>query len=393
MTEGDAVNGCVQALIGGGWSEDVGQCGPTRPPPGACLAVAAPGMRAEAVAGHRQVIGVPEPLPLTLATRHDLASVTKVVATVSALIGLVDRGELLLDDPVRRFLPGFGAGGKDRITVRELLLHRAGLWEWWPTYCEADGPEEAHRFIERLPLRYAPGHGRHYSDLGFLLLGRVAEITAAGGLADVVRATVLAPAGMTRTGYLTTGLGPGAPGVGLPEFAATSVGDAAERDMLRTGRPYPVPRAPAEFPRWRQHVLVGEANDGNAFHTFSGVAGHAGLFSTVQDLLRLGATWCSSLTGEGPWLARTQREFLAAGPDAGQSLGFRSWTSTIGDCTAIAYGHTGFTGVALAVLPRHQASVVLATNRLHVVGPPTPHASLWQLGLSAAHRHLHDCGV
>jgi CubicO group peptidase (beta-lactamase class C family) len=162
--------------------------------------------------------------------------------------------------------------------------------------------------------------------------------------------------------------------------------------MLRTGLPYPVPRAPEDFDRWRRHVLVGEANDGNAFHAFSGVAGHAGLFSTVQDLLRLGANWCSSLTGEGPWLPHTQQEFLAAGPDAGQSLGFRSWSSTIGDCTATAYGHTGFTGVALACLPRHDAAVVLATNRLHVVGPPMSHESMWLAALGAAHEHMHNCG-
>jgi CubicO group peptidase (beta-lactamase class C family) len=389
----DAVMGCVQELLGGGSPGGLEQRGPTRSPPGACLAVNAPGLTAIAVAGHRQIIGVPEPLPLTLATRHDLASVTKVAATVGLLMSLVDGGQVALDDPVRRFLPGFRVAGKDGITVRQLLLHRGGLWEWWPTYCEADNPEEAHEFVERLPLRYPPGQGRHYSDLGFMLLGRVAEVAAAGQLADVVRTNVLEPLVMTRTAYLATGAGTRAQGAGDTEFAATSVGDLAEQDMLRIGQPYPVPRAPEDFGRWRRHVLVGEANDGNAFHAFSGAAGHAGLFSTVQDLLRLGANWCSSLAGEGPWFPRTQHEFLAAGPDPGQSLGFRSWSSTVGDCTATAYGHTGFTGVALAILPRHHASVVLATNRLHVTGPPTSHESLWQKALTAAHQHLHDCGV
>lgn len=390
-TDSDAVTGCVQALLGGGSSGEAQHGGPTPSAPGVCLAVAAPGLTATVVGGHRQVIGVPEPLPLDLATRHDLASVTKVVATVGVLMALVDGGQLDLDSPVRRFLPGFRGGDKDRITVRELLLHRGGLWEWWPTYCEADVPEEAHRVVERLPLRYEPGRARYYSDLGFLLLGRVAEEAAAGGLADVVRATVLQPLGLTQTGYITSGDAP--PSEASAEIAASSLGDVAEREMVRTGQPYPVPRSPDDFARWRSHVLVGEANDGNAFHAFSGVAGHAGLFSTVPDLLLLGASWCSSLAGEGPWLPRTQEEFLAAGPDPGQSLGFRSWSSAIGDCTATAYGHTGFTGVALAVLPRHQASVVLATNRLHVVGPPVSHELMWLRALRAAHQHLHHCGL
>jgi CubicO group peptidase (beta-lactamase class C family) len=82
--------------------------------------------------------------------------------------------------------------------------------------------------------------------------------------------------------------------------------------------------------------------------------------------------------------------YLAPGPDAGQSRGFRSWTTTVDGCTATAYGHPGFTGVTLAVLPVHRASVVLATNRLQVRGDPVPNEELWVPALQAAHRLLHD---
>jgi CubicO group peptidase (beta-lactamase class C family) len=145
----------------------------------------------------------------------------------------------------------------------------------------------------------------------------------------------------------------------------------------------PVPRSSADFTGWRRHVIVGEVSDGNAFHTFRGVSGHAGLFSTVEDLVRFGAA-----LGQARWPALAG--YLAPGPDPGQSRGFRSWTSTVDGCTTTAYGHPGFTGVTLAVLPEHGATVVLATNRLQVRGEPVPNEELWAPALHAAHRLLHE---
>jgi CubicO group peptidase (beta-lactamase class C family) len=337
-------------------------------PPGACLAVRAPGVDTLAVVGHRQVLGVAEPLPLTRATCHDLASVTKAFTT-TALVAL----GVGLAEPVRRYLPD-----APPVSVDDLLLHRAGLWEWWPTYCDATGPDEGARLARRLPPRYPHGSGRRYSDIGFMLLGQVVEVAAGARLRDAMAELVLGPAGMEQTGY-------GAPVA--PEVAASGVGDAIERRMLDTGEPYPVPRSPADFTGWRHHVIAGEVADGNAFHTFAGVSGHAGLFSTVEDLLRLGEALCASADGDGPWSGLSA--YLAPGPDAGQSRGFRSWSTTVGDCTTTAYGHPGFTGTTLAVLPAHRASVVLAANRLQVRGKPVPNEVLWAPALHAAHQVIH----
>jgi CubicO group peptidase (beta-lactamase class C family) len=337
--------------------------------PGACLAVRAPGVEALAVTGHRQVLGVASPLPMTAATSHDLASVTKLFTT-TALVALdVDPA-----DPVRRYLPD-----APPVSVDDLLLHRGGLWEWWPTYCDADSPDEGARLARTLPLRYPSGRARHYSDLGFMLLGQVVEVAAGARPPDALRELVLDPAGLTRTAH-------GAP-VGA-EVAASGAGDVIEQRMLATGEPYPVPRSPTDFTGWRHHVIAGEVADGNAFHTFGGVSGHAGLFSTVEDLLRLGTALCASVDGDGPWHALGA--YLAPGPDPGQSRGFRSWTTTVRGCTATAYGHPGFTGTTLAVLPEHRASVVLATNRLQVHGAPVPSEEMWVPALQAAHRLLHD---
>jgi CubicO group peptidase (beta-lactamase class C family) len=337
--------------------------------PGAGLAVRAPGFDALAVTGHRQVLGVASPLPMTAATSHDLASVTKAFTT-TALVALGVEPA----DPVRRYLPD-----AHPVSVDDLLLHRGGLWEWWPTYCDAAGPAEGARLVRMLPLRYSPGSERHYSDLGFMLLGQVVEVAAGAPLPDALRELVLGPAGLTHTAY-------GRP-MG-PEVAASGAGDTIERRMLDTGEPYPVPRSPTDFTGWRRHVVVGEVADGNAFHTFGGVSGHAGLFSTVEDLLQLGSALCASVDGAGPWHGLTA--YLEPGPDAGQARGFRSWATTVGGCTTTAYGHPGFTGVTLAVLPAHRASIVLAANRLQVRGTPVPNEDMWTPALEASHRILHE---
>src|SRR5699024_10188816 len=105
----------------------------------------------------------------------------------------------------------------------------------------------------------------------------------------------------------------------------------------------------------------------------------------------LGAALLSSLTDGVPWPALS--EFLAPGPDAGQLLGFRRWSSQVDGCDAAVVGHPGFPGVGFGLMPSHGASIVLATNRLHVRGDPVPLDPLWQTALAAAHRTLHADGA
>src|SRR5690606_32916461 len=161
-------------------------------------------------------------------------------------------------------------------------LHRAGLWEWWPTYCDAAGPEEGARLVRTLPLRYAPGSGRHYSDLGFMLLGQVVEVAAGAALPAAVAELVLDPAGLGHTAF-------GAP-----------------------------------------------VADGNAFHALGGVSAPGRRFPSVEGLLRRGTALAASAAGGGPW--RALGADLAAGPEAGQTRGYRSWTTTVNGCTTSAYG-------------------------------------------------------
>ena len=345
-------------------------------PPGACLAVSRGGEIACAAHGVAQAFDdhgpLEEPPPMTIDTRTDLGSVTKIVATTTSLMALVGGEPTLLDRRVVELLPWMAASPAADATIEQLLEHRGGLWEWWPLYLSASQPQAALRAAAELPLRYRPGEGRHYSDLGFQLLGAVVAAVAGRDLEAAVNELVIEPLGLTATSFAT-------PRAGAP-VAASSVGDRIERRMVETGTPYPVTADASGF-AWREHVLVGEVNDGNCFHAYGSVAGHAGLFSTARDLLRFGDALLAR--AGGPFEAPVAERFLRAGRDPSQGLGFRRWEGEGGP----AWGHGGFPGVVAAVIPELGASVALVTNRLHVSGEPAATEDIWALALDAARAH------
>lgn len=313
--------------------------------------------------------------PMTAGTSHDLASITKILATTTSLIRLVSCGELGLDDPVADFLPGFSGGGKEGVTVRMLLQHRGGLWEWQPLYLATGGKAEALRYIERLPLRYSPDSGRHYSDLGFMLLGRIIETVTGLDLHTAVRQLVISPMGLADTRYAYPA---------STEVAASAFGDAAERAMVDTGSPYPVLAADQPFNGWRDGQIRGLVNDGNAFHVFGGVSGHAGLFATLGDLLAFATFLADYRDHEELWKPKVVEQFLAAGPDAGQSLGFRRYDFESGGATTVMYGHPGFVGCVVGFAPAAGVALALCSNRLLSQGPPVPTDELWSQTREAA---------
>jgi CubicO group peptidase (beta-lactamase class C family) len=312
---------------------------------------------------------------MTTDTVFDLASVTKVAATTTALMVLVSRGELGLDARVSSLLPTFA--GSANSTVRDLLSHRGGLWEWQPLYLAPGVSDDPNAVIDSIEPRYEPGSGFHYSDLGFMYLGRIIEAVTGRGLADAITELVLEPLRLNNTSFRPDRLSD-------RPIAAGSYGDRAERGMVATGQPYPVRWTGDEF-AWREHELVGEANDGNCFHALGGVAGHAGLFSTVDDLLDLAQV----LGGEGaaPWAPSVAHEFFAAGPDAEQALGFRRAPVELTGETHTLLWHPGFTGCAIGFVPDLGLSIVLGSNRLVTRDPegtPAPTTQLWQPFVQAA---------
>ncbi len=352
--------------------------------PGIVLGLSLRGERTVNAYGHREVFGVDSPLPMTVDTSFDAGSITKIVATTSGLMRLIDSGEISLDQRASRFLSGWVGTEKEGITLQDLLLHRSGLWEWRPLYIafqDCAAQSEIAKKIASIPLRYPVNQGRHYSDLGFITLGQILISLTGEELSNSVGRLVFEPLGMNQTHYA-------APHVGAP-IAATSLGDRIEKEMVISKIPFPVPEEATEFTRWRTHVLVGEVNDGNAFHLFGGISGHAGLFTSAEDLLTFGESMNSSLRGEGSYSQKVLEVFLKTGPDTGQQLGFRSWTDTYEGCTSEFFGHTGFPGVLLAFSPSHDCVVTLLTNRLHVGDIPTATEELWRPILGAIHGQLH----
>jgi CubicO group peptidase (beta-lactamase class C family) len=327
---------------------------------GAALAVGR-GDRLVRLRGYGRLDWDPGSLPVTPFTIFDLASLTKVIGTTSAVMVLVDEGRLDLDDPVVRHLPEWSRGDprKDRVTVRDLLLHRSGLPAFRRFFLELEGEDEIRAAVYDLPLDREPGRSTVYSDIGFKTLAWVVESVVGERLDRFLERRVFAPLGMEDTRFLP---------------------DPEHRRRV----------APTEWDRERRgYHIHGEVHDENA-HALGGVAGHAGLFSTAQDL----AVFAAMMAGEGrigacvheegggaPCGARTRPsavELLAPGtvaaftsradPDESRALGWDtpSERSSAGAYFSIrSFGHTGFTGTSIWVDPELDVWVVLLTHRVN----------------------------
>lgn len=261
-------------------------------------------------------------------TLYDLASITKVAATATAAMLLVDRGQLDLDAPVRRYLPGFRGGGRSRVTVRQLLTHRSGL-PAGRDLRQAPSIAAARALVLRTPLARAPGTRGVYSDLGPDVLGMVIERITGEPLDAFLRHAVWRPLGLANT-------------------------------MFR-----PPARIRARVAPTRGAAGRGLVHDGNAA-ALGGVAGHAGLFATASDLATLaqfmldrGRLGGVRLVADGTVAEFTRRQ---AGWEA---LGWETCAGG-GSCghymDSTAFGHTGFTGTSLWIDPHEELFVVVLTN-------------------------------
>lgn len=299
-----------------------------------------------------------EPVPMTTETGFDLASVTKVMATTFAVMLLADRETLDVDAPVCRYLSDFLGGGKNVITIRHLLSHTAGMQQWVPTYYHASDADGAYAYVRDLPLGWPVGEGRHYSDLGFMVLGRVLERVAGKPLDTFLRDELYGPLGLRDTAFRP-------PGTALPApLAASSHGNPYEHRMVHDSTfGYLIPGDPRAWDGWRRHTLVGEVNDGNAWHGWGGVSGHAGLFSTARDLSVLLQLLLDGGEHGGRRYLRpeTIQAFLTPVVE-GQALGWQlpSWAPPG------SFAHTGFTGTWVLGVPSRGLGVILLTNRQHM---------------------------
>ena len=294
------------------------------------------------------------PRPMRTSTIFDLASVSKVMATTFAVMLLADRGQIDVDAPVSRYLPDFRGPRLDSITVRHLLNHSSGLVQWQPLYYHAANAAQAYRVIREMPLGWGVGEARHYSDLGFMLLGYLVERTSAEPLQSFLEKNLYRPLGLRSTTFNPRARG-------FTEFAATEPGNVYERHMVYDSTfGYRYRGDPTAWNGWRQYVLNGEVDDGNAFYAHKGVAGHAGLFSTAADLRVL----LDLLNNRGAYRGRQyiRPEIVDLFLTRDRYQNYLGWQAPR-DLPEGSFSHTGFTGTYVLGVPRYKLSVVLLTNR------------------------------
>lgn len=299
------------------------------------------------------------PHPMTLDHRFDLASLTKVFATTFGLMLLVDQEKIGLDTPLHSYLPDFRGSSKDSITVRHLLTHSAGLYPWKPIYYHARSPKQAYAYINQLPLAYPVGTKRLYSDLGFMLLGYLIETVSGQPLDVFLEHELYQPLGLQNTTFKP-------PPIGLP-FAATSHGNPFEKRMVADDDfGYLCDEDPDAFQGWRDYVVVGEVNDGNAHYGHQGVAGHAGLFSTASDLDVLITLLLEKGVFEGQRLmSEAVIDTFLTKTVYGHGMGWAMANDVIPVDTLPegSFGHTGFTGTYAVAFPAYDLSLILLSNR------------------------------
>ncbi|HZJ01807.1 MAG TPA: sulfatase/phosphatase domain-containing protein [Gemmatimonadaceae bacterium] len=294
------------------------------------------------------------PVAMKTSTMFDLASVTKVMATTFATMMLVERGKINLDAPVYRYLPDFRGPHLDSITVRHLLQHSSGLVQWQPLYYQAANSAEAYQAIRKMPLAWGVGEGRHYSDLGFMLLGYIVEKTSGMRLDQFVESQLYKPLGLTHTTFNPVKKG-------FTDFAVTEQGNVYEKHMVYDANfGYDYRGDPRAWNGWRTKNLDGETDDGNSYYANGGVAGHAGLFSTADDL----AVLLDVLLNRG---SHNGKQYISPGViDSFFTLdkygNYLGWQMPPGMPDG-SFMHTGFTGTYVLGIPRHKLSVVLLTNR------------------------------
>jgi len=272
-------------------------------------------------------------------TLWDLASLTKVVATTTAMMRLVERGAVALDAPIAKYLPRFTGDRKAEVTVRMLLDHTSGL----PSYIEffrlAPGRDSAITLLYGTPLQRPPGSSAEYSDLNAMLLGLLIETVSGEPLDRFASTEVFGPLGLEQT-------------------------------MFRPPQSFTARTAPTSM--WNGHAMGGIVNDQNAIR-LGGVSGHAGVFSTGKDLGRLARFWLGEGTLDGRRLVRpeTVRLFLTPSPQSGtRLLGWdtpdlrsREPTPYGSLLSPSAYGHTGWTGTEIWIDPAKNLFLVFLTNR------------------------------
>ena len=301
---------------------------------------------------------------MTADTIFDLASLTKVVATATSIMILVERGKVRLSDPISNYIPEIKGERRERITLELLLTHRAGYAPDFDLKDRWTGYDEAIKRLAREPLRNPPGAKFVYSDINYIALGEVVRRVSGLRLDEFARRNIFVPLGMRDTGFR--------PNPSLRRRIAPTEKRRGQLSYLGD-TPQLAGGEIADADRW----LRGEVHDPTSYR-MNGVAGHAGLFSTADDL----AIYCQMILNGGEYrgvrilapltVAEMTRPRLVSEAGWTRGLGWdinTSFTTNRGDLFPLgSFGHTGFTGTSLWIDPASEMFVIFLSNRVHPDG-------------------------
>ena len=285
----------------------------------------------------------------TRSTLWDLASLTKIVATTTALAQLVELGRVDVSAPVSRYLPEWTGDGRDAVTVRHLLTHASGLPAFRAYDKQTTRPDSLATLIYWTPLERPPGERMVYSDIGAYVMGSIIERVSGDSLHVYVRKHIATPLRLRETMFRP-------PAALRPRVAPTEI------DSLRGG------------------LVHGKVHDERAYY-LGGVAAHAGLFGSARDLARFATMMLHGGTLDGVRVLKPETIALftayADSAFSNRALGWQKpnhpalndsgpntvWAGRF--MSTRAYGHTGFTGTSLAIDPDLDVYVILLSNRVN----------------------------
>jgi CubicO group peptidase (beta-lactamase class C family) len=282
------------------------------------------------------------PIPMQENTIFDLASISKIFTSTAAMI-LYEQGLFQLDDPVAKYIPEFAQNGKENVTIRQLLTHTSGFTAWIPLYTQGTSRDDRLQIVFKQPLKNPPGTHYEYSDLNMITIGALVE-RLSGKREDVfVKEHITKPLGMKDTMY-------NPPASLKNRIAATEFQSTPNRGLV-----------------W------GQVHDENAW-SLDGVAGHAGVFSTAEDLAKLAQVFLNGGSYGGARILKPETVKLllenqnAKFPGDDHGLGWelgQGWYMDALSEGTLSFGHTGYTGTSIVVSPNNKTIAILLTNRVH----------------------------
>jgi len=287
-------------------------------------------------------------------SQYDIASLTKVVATTTSAMILLESKDIGLDSKVSKYIPSFSSGEKSKVTIKHLLTHTSGLPSSRDFYLEELSSDEVVNEIKNENLEFSPGSKVRYSDIGMIILGLIIEIISGTSLQEYAKKKIFDPLGMKNTVFRPVKL--------------------TDTDVVPT----------EDDDYFRDRLIQGEVHDSTAW-IMGGVAGHAGLFSTAEDLAIFAEMMVNRGEIRGKQFLRKETIDLFTSPQAiangKRALGWKinpaSNSSAAGGLfSEISYGHNGFTGTSLWIDPINEMYFLLLSNRVYPTRDNSQHLSV-----------------